>query len=156
MLFGVVAALAALSRSIAVIVSGEGIVATSTSAGDTWAGVRISTDGFIYRIDKVDGGATTYTKIDTGTDWVLPRPPSGAKTYHVKATEDDKVEGGFEVGTLATWLAISSDRDWYMVRKNVAGNGTSTWDLTIHLSEDGGTTTLDTGPFLCDAVRNVP
>lgn len=141
---------------VTVTLSGEIITADSYEVGDTRAGVRISSDGKVYQLVGVNGAAVTPTQIDTATDWIQPNSAaSGPKTYHVKAVERAIVGGGFEEGTLDTYIEITGDHDWVMVRKNAAGDGTSSWDLTLHISEDGGSSDLDTANYDLDAIREL-
>jgi len=144
---------------LGLVAAGVGSMGTVTVSGEAIAdvnatpmvGVRFNTDG---TIDKRTGtsGAPTYTPIDTATDWIVPNSRASKRTFHVQATLNAESGGGTKLGTLSSWLEVSTAREWSIERLSGAGSGTSTWDLDIAISDDAGSTTLDTGLFEMDAV----
>lgn len=129
--------LAASRVGVAVTVSGE--VIAGSDAPTSIAGVRFNAGG---TVEKYEDGL--YSQIDAATDWRIPNT-GGAKTYHVRATENAQIGTGNRVGTLGSWIALSSSPEW-TVEETTSGQS-ATWDLDIEVSDDGGSTTLDTGLF---------
>lgn len=130
---------------------------TSTSTGTTIAGFRFKLNGTLVRLNGVDGASVSETQIDADTDWIIPNEAAAFRTFHVKAEETAQTGGGTLSGALSSWIEINGDEDWTITRINAAGNGTSVWDLTFQISDDGGSTVLDSsaGPHKANAVRNV-
>ena len=127
-----------------VTVSGEII----TKAGSNpVAGVRFNTDGTIDKLTDVDGGTPVYAQIDSATDFIIPNVAVSKRTFHVQATLNAESGGGNKTGTLLSWLEISTAREWKIERPSGDGSGISAWDLDIEISDDGGSTTLDTALF---------
>lgn len=114
-----------------VTVSGE----TVTSSGS--AGIRVNTDG---TIDSRKGSGPTYAQIDASTDWIIPNSASGIKTYHVRL---DINESNMHASSdsMNTWLEINTAREWWHVSSGLTRNG------TLRVSDDGGSTDLDTGTY---------
>lgn len=97
---------------------------------------KVDADGNVYR----DIGAG-YQQINSATDWIRPTTAASG-TYSVRATQTGSTGIGTRSGTLNTWLALSVDRIWSITRN---ASGTATWTLTIEISDDGGSTVLDSG-----------
>ena len=127
--------------SAVVTLSGESI--NGLDGTTSYAGVRINTDGTVD--ENVDAA---YSQIDTATDWVIPNSFSSKKTYHVRATEDSWNSNGTRNGTMGSWLQLSSNREWY-IENSIVGN--ADWTITIAISDDGGSTTIDTGQYILSA-----
>lgn len=120
-----------------VTVSGE-TIEHGSGGGGAYAGVRFNLDG---TIDKREGG--TYSQIDTATDWVRPESVY-AGTYHLRWTQ---TSGSVGVSPFAAgvWTAMSGGpHEWYEVE---VGGSIDSCSITIDVSDDGGTTTLDSGLF---------
>ena len=139
----------------ALSLDGQTQTATSTSSGDTHSGTRFNSDGTVDELERVNGGGTSYSQIDNATDWIIPNSQASEKTYHVRATQIRITDSGFEVGALGSWININTSPEWYQVRKNAGGNGNSEWDITFDISDDGGSTTLVSGRYDHNAVRDV-
>jgi hypothetical protein len=137
-------AIAAVSPSAVVTVSGE-IIQSDDPTPE--AGVRFNIGG---TIDKNQG--TSYSQIDAVTDWIIPNAAASKKTYHLRATLNAESGGGNKTGTLNTWLELVTTREWKIERLSGQGAGTSIWDLDIEISDDGGSTTIDTGLFELDSL----
>ena len=131
-----------------VTVSGEPI---ATISATPFAGVRVASNGIISKIGGTVG-SPTYTPVDTATDWIAPPGAAAKRTFHVQATLNAESGGGTKVGSLGSWIEITTNHDWTLERLAGAGSGTSTWDLDVEISDDGGSTTLDTGLFEIDAI----
>ena len=134
------------AENIVVTVSGE-IISHSVANGNTaTAGVRVNNDG---TIDQLVGG--TYTQIDVSTDWRIPN--GSGSGYHVRFTRG-VFDPDPDVGTLNSWLALSSDREVYYQEStdDTEDGGT----ITIAISDDGGTSTLDSGTYPLTATVGTP
>jgi hypothetical protein len=137
---------------IAIAAHGRSGVVTLTNAvvssddPEPEAGVRFNIGG---TIEKNEGGA--YSQINGSTDWIIPNAAGTKKTYHLRATQSAQTGGGALTGTLNTWLELITTREWYIERLGPQGPGVSTWDLNISISDDGGSTTLDTALFEFDS-----
>lgn len=138
------------TSTVVVTVSGE-IISHSVANGSTArAGLRVNTDG---TIDKLEG--TTYTQIDASTDW---RIPNGSGTgYYVKYTKgllDPAPTYNPDSITLDTWYEITTS---YRIGYEESTNDSEdSGTITAHISDDGGTSTLDTGAFPLTATVGTP
>lgn len=141
------AVLAARTASVTVTVSGEFISDAAPNGTRTaTAGVRVNNDGTIDKL--ID---TTYTQIDSSTDWRIPN--GSGSGYHVKFTKNvlDPAPTG---GTLDTWLSLSSS---YLVYYDEATDDTENGGtITIEISDDGGSTTLDSANYPLTATIGLP
>lgn len=121
-----------------VTVSGESVSHGTGGAGGAKAGVRFNTDG---TVDRRNGG--TYTQIDSGTDWVIPNS-TYTGTYHIKW---EAGTGACDVTPFAvsTWTAMSTGpHEW---REEEDGGSSDSCSITISISDDGGSTTLDSAVY---------
>lgn len=100
---------------------------------DTRSGIRINTDGTIDKYLGTLSGGYTYTQIDASTDWIIPNG-SASSSYEVKL---DVTSGtpNFSSASTATWLAMSSNRQWIFRRTTV---GSSSWNWTLRIRLSGG------------------
>jgi len=122
-----------------VTLSGQ-VVTNIDSPAPVSASIQIRSTGGVFR--GLDG---SYAQIDTATDWIIPNSAaSGPGTYHVRATLNASSGTATRTGTLGSWLALTSDRTWELEKTAI---GTSTWDLDIEISDDGGSTTLSTALY---------
>jgi hypothetical protein len=142
-MFAIFAAKAAGGTIGTVTVSGEAIVNVGATP---IAGIRFNVDG---TLDKNEDGA--FSQIDAATDWIIPLSSVTKRTFHVSASLNASSGGGTLTGTLDSWIAMSTAPEWNVERLAGQGSGTSTWDLDVSISDDGGSTTLDTGLFEMDA-----
>jgi hypothetical protein len=80
---------------------------------------------------------------DGESDWAIPNAPTVGDSFHMRLTKS----GGTDPDsgpTLNTWVAVTSDRTWEWTATTVSFTG------TMALSDDGGSTTLDTTPVSVD------
>ena len=124
-----------------VSVSGESI--SHFSFGTVTAGVRFNADGTVQK--RI---GTTYTQIDTGTDWIRPvSEASGDYQIHASKTSGSNPDTTLS-DSLDTWLDLDAARQWG-VRRSSAGNTTSTLSIEIRLSG----TTLASGTYTLTAEK---
>lgn len=133
-----------------VTVSGE-VISHSVANGNTArAGIMVRADG---TLDKREG--LSFTQIDTSTDWVFPRRSSNdiGDDYHVRF-EDSAILDPLHGAALDTWHALTSDREVYLEHSTT--DTQETQSVTVKISDDGGTTTLDSGTFSLTATVGLP
>ena len=135
-----------LYAGIVVTVSGENIFHVVANGNTARAGVRVNNDG---TIDKLI--LSTYTQIDSSTDWRIPNG-SGAG-FHVKFTKGF-LDPDPDVGTLDTWLALTANREVYY--EETANDTADGANITVHISDDGGSTTLDSAVYTLTATVGTP
>jgi hypothetical protein len=134
-----------------VTVSGESISHSVANGNTARAAVRVNTDG---TMDKLEG--TAYTQIDASTDWVIPNSFSGS--YHVRFTKgglDPTPTYNPDSVTLGTWYAISAT-SYRLGYEETVDDTQETGTITVHISDDGGSTTLDSGPYTLIATVGLP
>jgi hypothetical protein len=95
----------------------------TASAGFTW-----NSEGSI----TPDGNASAI-----GAVWLTQVFAGAGSPYHIKVTVTAGTSPG--TGTVGSWLACSSNRQWTWTRVIV---GTTTATITIEISDDAGATTL--------------
>jgi hypothetical protein len=107
----------------------------SSPYDNTKAGVIFNSDG-----TKDEWNDANRAQADSGTDWIIPNIAAGWKTYHVKL--DSWTGDALHVSSSAvgSWLPISGVQ-WFMIE---TGPGSHGGNGTMRISDDGGTTTLDT------------
>jgi hypothetical protein len=143
-------------QKVVITLSGETFSSNSTSY--PVAGIRIDSDGNLYKITGTYL-SESYTQIDTVNDWC--RPVGKAGEYEVKVEENsvggsavspsfDSPAGSGNKG-LSTWYACTSDRDW-VIRHNET-NDTAIWNITVHIRKASTGDTKDTGVFDMTAVE---
>lgn len=98
-----------VTASATVTVSGEVITDQTTQSRQHAAGIRVNSDG---TIDKLVN--TTYTPIDTATDWIIPN--SVAPDDYECRFEKDSGTGTVSGDTLDTWHPLTSNREFKLVR----------------------------------------
>lgn len=130
--------LAAIGGSVPPTITVSGETVSEAAPGHAIAGIRFNSDGTVDGHSLVSG----YYQVDSGTDWRIPNG-SGAG-YHVRATLDS---GDTPTGTLSSWLALSTSREWYFDILT----GSKNCNLTIAVSDDGGSTTLDSATYTLNA-----
>jgi hypothetical protein len=129
-----------------VTLSGESCSDGGTAPGTVTCGFRVNSDG---TIDQQEGGL--YTQVDSGTDWVIPNDADA--TFHVRFTQTGYNETGSgdatATGTLNTWLALSSNRELTLDGTTAMFQDLDAeWTVTIEISDDGGSTVLDSGTYI--------
>lgn len=95
--------------------------------GTAEAGYRLGADGRVYQ--NVNG---TFTQLET---WCTPT--SNAANYEARVTV---TSGATPIGTVGSWVALSSTRDW-TVQETVSGNSTVS-NFTAEIRRVGSTTVL--------------
>lgn len=125
---------------------GEGAfgACTWTSNAITTVGLRVNSGGTVDR--HRNGG---WAQIDALTDWIIPPSASSAKTYHVKGdwAGDSLLAGSSATGS---WVPVA-DSPYWLLRDTTADDGAKTGTLTLSISDDGGTTTLDSATYAFSA-----
>jgi hypothetical protein len=125
---------------------------TDIGAGSDLAvsGVRVNADGTLERLQ-----ASTYDEPNPTTDWLIPND-ADPTSYYVRATEISYVETetntalfGTKNGTMNTWLALTSAREWSLdTQSNTAGAGDISWVIDIEIASDAaGTDILEIGRY---------
>jgi hypothetical protein len=103
----------------------------------TYAGIRL-TSGGQYQTRNGKDGDTSYD--DVSGEWIDPLAAASRRTFHVKfAYTGDALNGASDVED--TWLELSSSREWFIYS---AAAGSKSGSGTLSISDDGGSTTLDT------------
>jgi hypothetical protein len=123
-------------RSLGAVVATVDVAASSAAASPTvTAQVTFATDG-------------TYTDGDSG-NWYLPTTPNIGNSYEIKLDITSSfLSGGATVGTYGSWLALSSDRTFGVLRSSSSpGTNSVSGNLSIRI---GGVTVV-TGTFSFDA-----
>jgi hypothetical protein len=108
------------------------------------AGFRVSTNGYIHSYD-----GSTYTPVDTGTDWIIPRYKADS-TYECRVTN---VTGSAWTSAAAandTWIALTSDRLWYVQDSDSGPAGIKQTNFDIQIRKSGGPV-LATGSYYVEA-----
>lgn len=96
--------------------------------GTAYAGVQYRSSGDEYYVT-----ASSLSWADSGSNFVIAGDPT---TLHIRCTYTGTAPSG---DLTSTWLALTSDRGWYLD----AGAVEESSVLTISVSDDGGSTTLD-------------
>lgn len=114
---------------------------TAPAIGNKLAGYELQGNGgaFTLRADDDGAGPPNFAQ-PVPTDFVDPKP--GAGTYHVRFTQT----GGnatIAQGTLNVWLEIGVASTLVTIEEP-NGSGFRNWIGTAELSEDGGSSTVDT------------
>jgi hypothetical protein len=119
--------------AFAVSLTNTTVTDITVSPSDCTAGLRLGTDGKKYATNGAGGG--TFAEA-VSAEWLYPKDAQQADLYECFAT----VTGGaLTSGTAGSWLALSSSRDWTVVRtSDLAGTDSCTFTLAIRLI---GTTT---------------
>lgn len=124
---------------VTVTLSGAVILGTGNPTGT--AGLRVNSDGTIDRYRSQDG---VWTQINASTDWIIPNSAASEKTYHVKyyAATGTSPSGS----PLNTWLNVSTNPAWTLTTGT-----TASYNGTLSISDDGGSTTLTSAVFALSA-----
>lgn len=108
-----------------------------------------SSSGSQGQVDKREG--STYTQIDTTTDWVIPNSAAG-DGYHIKCTITSDIGGdpGFTGGSgTGSWLSLTGVTSRFWIAEPPGPYGADSKDITftLEISDDGGSTTLDSASY---------
>lgn len=106
------------------------------------AGIRFENNGTVDYLRLVSGDQLNQY------DWVDPTS-SAPGSYVIRATQTASTGFGTFTGTLNTWQALTSSRTWQVTRNS---EGSFSRTLTIEISDDGGSTTLDSGSVQLTAI----
>ena len=128
---GILAAVAASIGGRNYIVSVNN--ATITDILSTKAEYNVNSIGTVT-IETQTDGTSTYES------WIAPLA-AVSEGFHVQATLNS---GTCSTGSFGSWRALTSNRTW----ETGAGN---TCNITIEISDDGGSTTLDSATIVLDA-----
>jgi hypothetical protein len=104
-------------------------------------GWELQSGGFSTIIENADtgGGPPTFTNVNTGTDWVIPRPP--VAVYHARWSQSGG--GGSADGSStaqATWVPLSGG---LIINMDEEFDSTYQIIADVDISDDGGSTVLD-------------
>lgn len=116
---------------------------------DTRSGIRINTDGTIDKYTGTNNGGYTYAQIDASTDWIIPN--SAANSSYEVQLDVNSGTPNFSSDSTATWLAMSTNRQWIVQRTTV---GTSTWNWTLRIRFNGGAE-IDNGAYLGESTNSL-
>lgn len=131
----------ALAGTLGAAAAGDIITVNDVTISDfgfltlTSAGIRFESNGTVDYLREPNADTLN------AYDWVTPTS-SAPGSYVIRATQTSSTGGGTFTGTLNTWQALSTSRTWELSKNN---EGTFTRTLTIEISGDGGSTTLDSG-----------
>ena len=120
---------------------------TRTVSNNGACNERLDCDIYAYRDGSVDErhenyGSSSQVQFDTYCT-VVPTTDFG-DDYHIKLTPQSGSSWYDATGSdsLSTWHALTSDRVWHFDFQDCSSLATQVYDLEI--SDDGGSTTLDT------------
>jgi hypothetical protein len=119
-----------------------GVVPSLTISASSAAGSPTVTAQVTFATDG------TYTDGDSG-NWYLPTTPNIGNSYEIKLDiTSSNLSGGATIGTYGSWLALSSDRTFGVLRSSSSpGTNSVSGNLSIRI---GGVTVV-TGTFSFDA-----
>ena len=139
MLMNFLASIAAAVPAL-VTVSGETITDTDTP-GPVTTGLRFTNTGYV---EAFLGSTSAWNPVDSSTDWIIPHEAAGV-LYSVRLT----VSSGTSptTGSVGSWETLDSTRTWTLVRPDAAGSGSTTGTYLLQVSDDGGSTVLDSASY---------
>ena len=108
------------------------------------AGIRFNSDGTVDEL--VD---STYTQIDTTTDWIIPNA-AASTDFDVRITSVtwNSSSTGFltEAASEDTWIDLGSNREWSVRDTDSSGSGDKDVQFTVEIRNGAGVT-VDTGSY---------
>lgn len=115
---------------------------TAPSAGDKEAGYEVLNTGNVQSVVNEDNGAgpPTFNQLNPVTDWIDNKSYVG--TYHARMTQDSGDALGAGSSPLNAWREIGVDTALWLLQSG-NGAGFQSFVGTIEISDDGGSTTLD-------------
>lgn len=120
-------------------------VTSNTISASAVAGIRISSDGNVYKYTTALG---VYTQVDTVDDWI--RPTDDATDYEVRITSVSWSSGTtFSTAAAAddTWVSITGNMDWEVTDSNSGLGGDQDVTFTIEIGYIGQSTALVSGAY---------
>lgn len=99
-------------------------------------GIQSASVTFYVKSDGTVEVSTTGSGIIDSYDWITPT--TGASSYFVRATLNG---GSLASGTTGTWLALTSDQSWSVLRLD-NNPGSQVANLTIAIASDSGGTNI--------------
>jgi len=111
-----------------------------STAAPAQSGFRFNSDG---TVDENESGS--YSQIDSATDWIIPNAVDGKGSYEIRAVQNsgDALDAGSDA--LNTWLALSTDREWF----GLGGSPEFDMNLTVDIRLAG--LTLASGTYIANA-----
>jgi hypothetical protein len=110
-------------------------------------GMEVRTDGTLYELSGDTGvSGPDFTPLNPSTDWIIPNSSAALRTWHVRMT---KTGGGtLDAGssTIGSWIALGGGASWYLQEADSPGSP-FTWQGTLDISDDGGSTIIDSADF---------
>ena len=139
-LFG--AALAGLGRGFTYALADDTVVSTSPDGELSDLVYSLNTDGTITEtIDLAIGG--TQVNTSTVSPW-SDRLGEDGTLHHARIASNDSGTNRYTgTPTMTTWTALTSDIDFDFVGVTTTGPDSDTSTYTLELSDDGGSTVLD-------------
>lgn len=139
----------AVTGAFTVDVSGITGVDAADTLATVYAGITFKDDGSIY---KRDGSSSSF---NSGENWGTPNSAGEGSNYWVRCT---KTAGdGPTSGTTGSWIAISTEPEWYNADVDPSGavftEGTFTFDIS---SDASGTPIVGTKTGLVLKANRVP
>ncbi|MCK5603041.1 hypothetical protein KAR91_14250 [Candidatus Pacearchaeota archaeon] len=91
-----------------------------SQASQTWAGVRFNNDG---TIDANGPAGTTYSQINSG-EYYTGTPAAGVgDDFEVRCSDTGGYSWDEQAAAVGTWVALTSDRLWRVIRTAMDGPG---------------------------------
>jgi len=141
--YGVVSAAAA---GLTVTLSTKTIGSAAISPATCIIGIYLQNDGQAKR--NVNG-----SYIDISGEWLSSVAAGNGTGYSVRATEVSSSGTFTKNGTMNSWLALSTTREWDGTKSS--GTGNYQWVIDLAISDDGGSTTLLTARITMDGERTI-
>lgn len=116
---------------------------TAPAIGDKEAGYEVQVNGNVFSVTNEDNGAgpPTFLALNSLTDWIDNK--SYVLTYHARM---NKTGGAGVLGAGSSpenvWREIGVDSALWLLQEG-NGAGSVSWNGLIEISDDGGSTTLD-------------
>lgn len=136
--------ISAALQAAATIVSIGSITQSRTSTTTPLVGARFLNTGQQQRVlSGVYGGSPSWTSTGFDLNW-LNKTISGGGGYSIRATASSPTANWeWDAGSdsFGSWLSLATAKSWYGASNN---DGIDSVTLQIEISNDGGTTVLDT------------
>ena len=124
-----------------VSVDGGGHFRNEDPASDAYVGIRW----------MIDGTVDNYVSVqqDAATDWIIPNSATSEASFVIRFTETGTTGPWAYTGITpdgTTWYALSTQRN--VLGHTTSGTVTATCTFTAEISDDGGSTILDSGSYV--------